>query len=403
MSRYVCAKMFVLYSTECYSTNDLIYRPNLPQVSPMTKIRELLAESNLSNSQSQPGKQETKSNDTSPVRAAPVPVSTTQHPEIAVLQSGAVISAKPPPCGRPVAGRQCVTAAPEPRPSPMSLPMFEAPKTSALPPKDDRRRRRRPPSRSASVGQARVASSLSRLRTLTDQLVTGSPNISAADDARRLRRDDSCPTLGASSDVDSDYSTDSLISPSRPTIVSMGRSYGSTSPRGRGLFPPARGAPGCRRPMLRCSRGVGTERPGTATQPVAEDFFYDTCGGEGECACGDESCSPPLSPHRRPVVTRGTQSAPETTLNETFVVHKNPLVVDIGLPVGAGRARRSSPRRRLGGLSPDSLARSPSEDSWPGQQNQLPSHASVLQMMRERHLRDKRRVDAIISGSMTRM
>ncbi|KAF0290912.1 hypothetical protein FJT64_010912 [Amphibalanus amphitrite] len=260
------------------------------------------------------------------------------------------------------------------------------------------------PDPAAVKARARVANSLSRLRTLTDQLVTGTAAVPAVDEVPRLlRRDDSCPTLGASSDMDSEYSTDSLIAPSRPTVVSMGRSYGSTSPRGRGLFPPTRGAPGCRRPMSHCSRGVGPERPGAATQPVAEDFFFDTCGGHGECACGDQSCSPPLSPHRRPVVTRGTQSVVETPLNETFVVHKNPLVVDIGMPVGAGRTRRSSPRRRLGGLSPDSLAGSPPQDWRMGRPDEVPSHASVLHMMRERHLRDKRRVDAIISGSITRM
>ncbi|XP_043203178.1 uncharacterized protein LOC122371130 [Amphibalanus amphitrite] len=371
------------------------------EVSPMTKIRKLLAESNIASSPMPCDTRGTKSNDVSPVRS-----SVSSPPRLAPANSNAeaVTSAKPPQAGRPVTGRQPVVNAPEPRPPPMSLPTFEAPKTSALPPKDNRRRPRRSVGRSASVGQARVANSLSRLRTLTDQLVTGTAAVPAVDEVPRLlRRDDSCPTLGASSDMDSEYSTDSLIAPSRPTVVSMGRSYGSTSPRGRGLFPPTRGAPGCRRPMSHCSRGVGPERPGAATQPVAEDFFFDTCGGHGECACGDQSCSPPLSPHRRPVVTRGTQSVVETPLNETFVVHKNPLVVDIGMPVGAGRTRRSSPRRRLGGLSPDSLAGSPPQDWRMGRPDEVPSHASVLHMMRERHLRDKRRVDAIISGSITRM
>ena len=361
----------------------------------MSKIRHLLAGNGMPvNTPS--SKKPPRSNDASPKRPyAASPIQPIQ------LHSEVKTSAKPPPAVRPALRRQQGARVSEPQPAPLPLPTFEAPKTSALPPKDTRRRPRRQSGRSASVSQTRVANSLSRLRSLTDQLVTGPPAAPSTEDvSRRVRRDDSCPTLGASSDLDSDYSTDSLLAVSRPTVASVGRSHGSTSPRGRGLFPPPRDAPNCRRPALRCSRGVGPDRPGAASRSVAEDFFYDTCGGHDECACGDNSCSPPLSPQRRPVVTRGTQATP--TLNETFVVH-NPLVVDIGLPVGVGRARRSPPRPRLRELSPDSLVGSPSKDSRTDRPRGIPDHAAALQMMRERHLRDKRRVDAIISGAATRM
>ncbi|XP_037076931.1 uncharacterized protein LOC119098108 [Pollicipes pollicipes] len=96
-------------------------------------------------------------------------------------------------------------------------------------------------------------------------------------------------------------------------------------------------------------------------------------------------------------------SLTESTPHDAGVAHKDPLVVDIGLPQGGGRAPRASSRSRLRGLSPDSLTGSPRDADRRGRVDELACQAEAIQRLRERHLRDKRRVDELLTGSLTRL